>query len=92
MGALFTGPGPRNGLDFWWDGQGTGNCWGGNTAAPGRSITQDPPVLPDCEDPPFPGPAVSPKQALIASCAATDPRDPDTYDACEWYTAPSKPS
>jgi hypothetical protein len=92
MGALLTGPGPRNGLDFWWDGQGEGNCWSDNRAAPGRALTSDPPILPDCGDPPFPGPAVSPKQALIASCAATDPRDPSTYDACEWYTQPSKPS
>ncbi|MGH2710548.1 MAG: right-handed parallel beta-helix repeat-containing protein [Actinomycetota bacterium] len=92
MGADFFGPSARNGLDFWWDGQGTGNCWKGNVAAPGRSLTSDPPILPDCDDPPFPGPGVSPRQALIASCAATDPRDPDTYDACEWYTPPSKPS
>lgn len=92
MGALFTGPGPRNGLDFWWDGQGTGNCWNENTAAPGRSVTSDPPILPDCDDAPFPGPGVSPKQALIASCAATDPRDPETYDGCDWYEAPPKPS
>jgi hypothetical protein len=92
MGTLFTGPGPRNGLDFWWDGQGKGNCWNDNLAAQGRAITSDPVVLPDCDDPPFPGPDVSPKQALIASCAATDPRDPDTYDGCDWYEQPPKPS
>ena len=91
MGALLTGPGPRNGLDFWWDGQGHGNCWDDNVAAPGRSLTSDPMVLPDCDDPPFPGPDVSPKQALIASCAATDPRDPSTYGSCDWYERPPRP-
>jgi hypothetical protein len=93
FGALLTGPGPRNGVDIWWDGQGTGNCWKDNIAAPGRAITTDTPtVLPDCDDPPFMGPPASPKQALIASCAATDPRDPETYDGCDWYDAPPKPS
>lgn len=92
MGLAPDGPEPRNGLDVWYDGQGHGNCWDDNVAAPGRSVTSDPPILPDCDDPPFPGPDVSPKQALIASCAATDPRDPSTYDACDWYEQPPKPS
>ena len=51
MGVSPTGETRPNGVDFYWDVEGEGNCWEGNQAAPGRSIESDPPALPDCDDP-----------------------------------------
>ncbi|MBB5779468.1 right-handed parallel beta-helix repeat-containing protein [Nonomuraea jabiensis] len=42
FGVSPTGERRPNGLDVWWDGQGTGNCWQGNTGA------SSPAVLPVC--------------------------------------------
>lgn len=93
MGSSPDGPGPRNGIDFWWDGQGTGNCWGENQAPPGREITSDPPLLPDCgQQPTFVGLPVSPKQVLLLPCAFSDPRNPDEAYGCDFYTKPPPPS
>ena len=36
-----------NGVDFFWDEQGIGNCWPGNQA-PGGKVTSDPATLPQC--------------------------------------------
>jgi hypothetical protein len=51
------GPGGErpNGVDFWWDGQGDGNCWEGNTSASG-TVTTDPGELPGCDAPSGGGP------------------------------------
>jgi hypothetical protein len=42
FGVSPTGERRPNGLDVWWDGQGTGNCWQGDTGA------SSPAVLPVC--------------------------------------------
>jgi hypothetical protein len=81
-----------NGDDFWWDEQGTGNCWSGNIPAPGREVKGDPETLPDCESPAFVGLPVAPKQALLVPCAFSDPRRPDDAVGCDFYTKPSRPS
>jgi hypothetical protein len=39
-----------NGLDFWWDEQGDGNCWDGNTS-PAGAVTSDPIEVPACAHP-----------------------------------------
>ena len=78
-----------NGVDFYWDVEGRGNCWESNKPAPGRSITSDPPQLPDCSDPPvmYPGPFVS----LYASCATWTKEDHNP-PGCDWTEQPPKPS
>jgi len=43
MGISPSGERLANGTDFWWDGQGDGNCWQGN-----GNVTVDPPRLPGC--------------------------------------------
>ncbi len=50
MGVSPKGKVQPNGLDFWWDSfpGNTGNCWYGNRAAPGASITTSPLLLPSC--------------------------------------------
>jgi hypothetical protein len=50
MGVSPTGVVKPNGMDFWWDSfpGNTGNCWYGNTAAPGKTVTTSPALLPSC--------------------------------------------
>ena len=44
-----TGKRAPNGVDFYWDEEGKGNCWLGNQA-PGGKVTSDPASLPGCPD------------------------------------------
>lgn len=51
MGLSPEGQALPNGTDFWWDSfpGNTGNCWWGNTAAPGAKVTSNTGLpLPDC--------------------------------------------
>src|SRR4051794_19494032 len=52
MGVDPSGAVRPNGLDFWWDSfpGNTGNCWWGNTAAPGKAVTTAPALLPSCSN------------------------------------------
>jgi hypothetical protein len=81
-----------NGDDFWWDEQGTGNCWIGNIPAPGREVRSDPEALPECGSPSFVGLPFTHKQAPLVPCAFSDPRRPDEAVGCDFYTMPSRPS
>ena len=49
MGVAPGGAVKPNGTDFWWDSfpTNTGNCWWGNTAAPGKKVTSNG-MLPNC--------------------------------------------
>jgi len=77
-----------NGVDFSWDVEGEGNCWEANVPAEGRSVTSDPPILPDCDDPNvmYPGPLV----AQYASCLAWSPEEPNP-PGCDWTERPPRP-
>jgi hypothetical protein len=88
MGLTPQGETKPNGVDFYWDVEGEGNCWQGNTAAPGRTIESDPPVLPGCPPPPtkFPTPLVS----EFASCAVWSKQDPNP-PGCDWVQQPPPP-
>jgi hypothetical protein len=91
-----------NGLDFWWDDQGRGNCWEGNVSAAGEVThnSMHPPGsgdagLPGCPEgsfffPEAPNPA---KSAQIASCATYDRSDPVRRrpPGCDWYETPPQP-
>lgn len=57
MGVAPDGAVKPNGLDFWWDAfpGNTGNCWWGNTAAPGKKVTSSPFLLPGCLNGTMPG-------------------------------------
>jgi hypothetical protein len=92
MGLTPGGQAMPNGTDFWWDGQGNANCWDENTAASGRDVTTDPPVLPSCSAP-FPaGLPASPRQGLLIPCALWSA--PDNVDpvGCDWTEKPAPPS
>jgi hypothetical protein len=91
MGVTPDGTRKPNGLDFWWDEEGGGNCWGDNATASGESIKSDPPNLPDC-----PGGSQNThgnpaKFAAQASCAAWDPATNPYPPGCDWFTLPPEP-
>jgi len=90
-----------NGLDFWWDNfpGNTGNCWWGNTAAPGKSITTSPMLgLPNCADGTNPGSSVGTgdpqNESELVGCLAgfevSGYPDGDP-NSCTWTTTPPKP-
>jgi hypothetical protein len=90
MGVAPSGDPRPNGVDFWWDMQGTGNCWSGNEGGP-DGVESDPATLPECGGPEVPGLLVSPKQAFLLPCAFSDPEDPSTYTGCDFFERPPRP-
>jgi hypothetical protein len=82
----------RNGVDVFWDEQGIGNCWEGNTTAKGAAVTSDPPKLPTCRG----GGSTNPlgnslKLAADLPCIQWHPtRNPDP-PGCDWFTTPEDP-
>jgi hypothetical protein len=98
MGMRPDGSAAPNGVDFYWDGEGSGNCWQGNTSksGPGRQSNlgnlAPPGSLPGC-----PGSAVySPNNPAVSStlvpCTAWDPKNNPRPVACDWFDTPPKPS
>ncbi|HEY3015003.1 MAG TPA: right-handed parallel beta-helix repeat-containing protein [Nocardioides sp.] len=99
------GLGPRggvlpNGLDFWWDSfpGNTGNCWWDNTAAPGRSVTTSPLLLPDCAGGTAPGTSIGTgdpvNESELVACLAgftVSGYPAGNSTVCSWATTPEKP-
>lgn len=83
-----------NGVDFWWDDEGTGNCWQDNDPATGE-VTHNatlPTDLPDCDG----GGSVSPvgnavKSAALLPCSQYDRWENPNPPACDWFTTPEVP-
>src|SRR3954471_16012172 len=101
MGIAPDGRTALNGTDFWWDDflGNTGNCWWGNHAAPGRSVTTSPPVLPDCANGTNPslsvGTSYLPNEAELTGCLVgfqTDGYPNGNSTLCDWTKTPAKPS
>ncbi len=87
-----------NGVDFWWDDQGEGNCWEKNKGYDKEAGPSDnamyPGGLPDCESGGSAGAPVNPaKIGPIASCATYDRTDPIFRDppACPFFNTPEEP-
>ncbi|MBW3621565.1 MAG: right-handed parallel beta-helix repeat-containing protein [Actinobacteria bacterium] len=83
-----------NGVDQWWDDQGTGNCWQGNTGLDGAITTNAiyPGGLPDCDSGGSvwePGNPV--KSAQLAPCATYDREDNPRPPGCDWMDRPDEP-
>lgn len=87
---LGTGPNGEslaNGLDYFWDGQGQGNCWLGSGGA-----GSDPTLLPGC-------PAGSPNRILadpnrvllFAVCSGYDRPTRTLPQGCDWWDSPARP-
>ena len=81
-----------NGLDFWWDDEGTGNCWQDNTSAAGDVTSNATAGLPDCDSGGsqfVPGNPV--KQSLLVPCAEFDRNENPDPDGCDWFEVPPRP-
>jgi hypothetical protein len=85
-----------NGVDFWWDDQGEGNCWEDNVAPDDvvTSNTMYPTGLPDCASggsAPIPNNPF--KSGQIAACATYDRSDPQFRDppGCDFFDTPEEP-
>ncbi|HEX2088859.1 MAG TPA: right-handed parallel beta-helix repeat-containing protein [Actinomycetota bacterium] len=95
MGVRPNGNADSNGTDFWWDEEGSGNCWDGNIPANGEQITSDPPhpLLPVCDDPGVDvdrkgNPA---KTALLGPCATWSRQNYEPA-GCDWMQRPAEPN
>jgi hypothetical protein len=86
-----------NGIDFWWDDQGEGNCWSDNIGA-GDTITSNtmyPNGLPACPEGSLPVPHNPSKTALIASCATYNRWGDETAKdppGCDFFDTPPEPN
>ena len=95
MGVAPNGKRKPNGLDFWWDdlAGNTGNCWYGNSADRGGSVTMSPDPLPDCNDGQNPeasvGSGSAGNQAELIECLVAIEGGADS--ACTWFEKPPKP-
>lgn len=83
-----------NGLDFWWDDAGVGNCWQDNLAAPGRTITHNatsPFGLPHCGAKSMVPVSNLVKTTLLLPCAQYDRYSNPDPEGCDWIETPPKP-
>jgi MYXO-CTERM domain-containing protein len=95
MGLTPSGETKHNGADFWWDDQGLGNCWEGNTSSRGEptdNFVVDPGRCADGGSTLLPG--IPAKDAGFLSCSQYDRADPTWRHppACEWFDTPAKPT
>jgi hypothetical protein len=99
MGVAPGGGAQANGVDFWWDSfpSNTANCWYGNTAAPGMSVTSSPSPLPDCAQGTNPGASIGTgdpanEGELTACFGAIETGQGYNPALCPWFVTPAKPS
>jgi len=96
MGIGPSGKIDLNGVDFWWDDQGEGNCWQDNKGADDAvtSNTMYPTGLPDCDSGgSYPVPNNPYKSSQLAPCAVYD-RDDEVYrdpPGCDFFDTPEEP-
>jgi hypothetical protein len=94
MGIRPGGTASPNGLDFWWDDAGLGNCWQDNLPAAGEEITHnatDPRGLPNCATGSQLPVSNVVKSAQLAPCAAYDRWDNPEPVGCDWMDTPAEP-
>ncbi|MGH3646102.1 MAG: right-handed parallel beta-helix repeat-containing protein [Micromonosporaceae bacterium] len=84
----------HNGLDFWWDDEGAGNCWEGNVSSYGLPTSNSTLPRPSCET----GgsvftPGMPVKDAGFVTCTQYNRADPVWRQppGCEWLTTPERP-
>ena len=84
MGVSPAGGAAPNGLDYWWDGVGSGNCWGDGSA--------DPPGIPRCGafGPTLGVPDVG-KLAYNFNCSNYSRMDSYLPPGCDWFNDPPRP-
>jgi len=76
-----------NGIDYFWDGQGTGNCW---QAAGGNVV--EPLTLPSCPAGDVGRPLADPNLlVLFSDCGAYDLATQTLPPGCDWFQTPPNP-
>jgi len=95
MGIAKDGSIHHNGLDHWWDDEGQGNCWQGNTYSRGAQTSNFTVPPPSCDAGGSlysPGAAV--KDAGFLSCSEYDRNDPSLRHppGCGWFDQPTRPT
>jgi hypothetical protein len=94
MGITPTGAERPNGMDFWWDDQGVGNCWEDNTSSYGEptdNFLVDPGPCAGGGSQFVPGAPV--KDAGFLTCSQYNREDEFWRDppGCEWFQSPQRP-
>ena len=91
MGVNRSGARDPNGVDFWWDEEGVGNCWQVNVGPGGARPTSDPKKLPSCPNrAPF-RKANDKKFFELVACANWNPLTQPDPPGCPWLRAPREP-
>jgi hypothetical protein len=93
MGITPGGKIDPNGIDFWWDDQGEGNCWEKNTSSydTPTSNTLYPMGLPTCESGGSYGFPMAPQQVPLIPCATYNREDNQNPPGCDWFETPEEP-
>jgi hypothetical protein len=92
MGVRPDGTRDPNGNDFWWDEEGRGNCWSGNSGPAGaRPSSNVLTGLPGCPGSTVFSPGIPTKTASQASCSTWDPFTNPDPPGCDWFTRPQEP-
>ena len=88
MGITPAGKRMPNGIDYFWDGQGTGNCWQAS-----GTVVVEPLRLPDCS-PGSPGRLLADPNVLVlfVDCGAYDLATQTLPAGCDWFDTPARPS
>ena len=94
MGIARDGHKAHNGVDFWWDDEGIGNCWDDNVSSwgvPTDNFLLDPPSCAAGGSILLPGLVV--KDAGFLGCLQYNRADPFWRDPplCNWFDSPVKP-
>lgn len=94
LGIAPNGAKLHNGLDFWWDDEGAGNCWEGNVSSRGVPTSNSTLPRPSCET----GgsvftPGMPVKDAGFVTCTQYNRADPvwRKPPGCEWLDTPARP-
>jgi hypothetical protein len=91
LGVTPSGRRAPNGVDFWWDEEGRGNCWSRNVGYRGRKPTSDPGKLPSCPRGSTFHPPKREKFAFLLACAAWNPITNPDPPGCTWLGLPPRP-
>jgi hypothetical protein len=93
MGFRPDGRRDPNGVDFWWDEEGRGNCWSANKGPDGGVFTSDPQprLLLACPKGSSFSIGNTEKQASLFTCAAWDPIENPDPVGCDWFKRPREP-
>lgn len=92
MGTTSRGTRAPNGNDFWWDGEGRGNCFAGNTGYGGAAVTHRSPLFPTtCPGSSLFLPGDATMTASQATCSTWDPETNPFPPGCDWFTQPRRP-